>query len=103
MDKDDEQPEKDIVEVSEKVAELMEMGEEERVEYCKGVIKAVVGGFKEINSLSSKIAQARALKDYLKELEEKMEEIRVAVLYTIKEEFRETYLELLEMFAKSGL
>lgn len=102
MGKDDEERKGDVVEVSEKVAELMEMEEEERVEYCKKVIKAVADGFKEINEIKAKIGQARALKEYLKEIEENMEEIRVVVLYTMKEEFRETYLELLEMFAKSS-
>lgn len=103
MGEDDEKPKEDVVEVSEKVAELMEMGEEERVEYCKKVIKAVGKGLEEIGQIKSKIAQARAIKGYFKEIEEEMEEIRVAVLYTIKPEFRETYLELLEMFSKTNL
>lgn len=93
----------EIIEVSEAVAELMEMGEEERVEYCKSVVKAVAEGFKEIKEIGHKVKQARAMKEYLAELNENMEEIRVAVIYTIKPEYRDTYIDLLEEFGDLSL
>lgn len=95
--------EDESIEVSEKVAELMEMPEEERVEYCKNVIKAVAKGFEDIGELKTNIAKAKALKSYLAELNENMEEIRACVLYTIKKEFRDTYIDLLEQFAETSL
>lgn len=95
--------EEDTVEVSEAVAELMAMGEEERIEYCRKVIRAIGEGFKECMTGGSKIAQARAIKDYVAELREQADDIRAAMLFTIKKEFREIYIELLEAFTEISL
>jgi len=93
----------DGIEVSQSVAELMEMEAQERVEYCKQVIKTVGDGFKEIAKIDKRIAQARALKSYMEELKENMEDIRTAILYTIKPQFRDVYLDLLEELGSLGL
>lgn len=91
------------IEVNEEVAELMEMDEEERNEYCKEVIMAVAKGFEDILQISGKIPQAKALKEYMGELQEKMSEIRVVLFYTIKPEFRDVYLKLIETFSGVSL
>ena len=80
---------------------LMAFPEEERNQYCIDTIKAVAKGLQDVAQIKGKIAQVKALKKYMKSLREKKDEIMAPLLYTIKPEFRDTFIELLQNFSDS--
>ena len=80
---------------------LMAYPEAERNQYCIDTIMAVAKGLGDVAKIKGKIVQVKALKKYMKSLRDKKDEIMAPILYTIKPEFRDTYIELLQNFSDS--
>lgn len=78
---------------------LMAIPEEMRVKYCKDVLMAVVAGVEKVVSIDGKIPQFKAAQKLQKELMEQRFELIPAVLFTVKPEFRDFYMDLLEKFS----
>jgi len=81
--------------------ELMKLPEKERVEYCKRVIEAVVDALVKVKEVKAKVEQYKRAKKLYEELHRKRFELLPVFLYTIKPEFRDTYLDLLEKLGSS--
>jgi len=80
---------------------LMALPEEVRNKYCIDTMMAVADGLEQVTKIKGKIVQMKAMKKFLKSLREKKEEIMTPIIYTIKPEFRDTYIELLQRFSDS--
>lgn len=78
---------------------LMALPEKMRAQYCKGVIMAVVEGVEKVRKIDGKIPQAKAVQRLQKELMEQRFDLIPVVMFTVKPEFRDFYMELLERFA----
>ena len=78
---------------------LMALPEEVRVKYCIEVIIALADTAEKIAGIKGKLPQLKAVKEFLAELRTKKDEILPIILFTIKPEFRDTYLELLDTFS----
>lgn len=83
----------------EATSELMEMSEEDRATYCKGAIMAVVEAVEKVKSVDGKIPQMKAAQKLQKELMGQRFELIPVVLFTVKSEFRDFYMDLLERFS----
>lgn len=78
---------------------LMAIQEPERSRYCIEVVEALAEAVEKISKMDSKIKQARAVKEFMKELRIKRDEILPVVFYMVKPQFRDTVQMLLEKFA----
>ncbi len=81
------------------VHSLMAFPEDARNKYCIDTMLAVIRGLKPISKIKGKIPQYKALKKYFASLRDKKEEIMTPVLYMIKPEFRDTFLDALDEIA----
>jgi hypothetical protein len=81
------------------VHSLMALPESARNKYCIDTMMAVADGLEQVTKVKGKILQIKAMKKFLKSLREKKEEVMTPIIYTIKPEFRDTYIELLQRFS----
>jgi hypothetical protein len=78
---------------------LMAFPEEERDQYCIDVIKSLADAAENIAKIKGKIPQAKALKAFIKDLQNKRDEIEPVFFYMIKPEFRDVFLDLIKRFS----
>jgi len=96
MSKDDEKVDLSALEY------LMSLPPDIRDKYCIDTILALADAAEKITKMKGKIPQARAAKKFMSDLTAKMNEILPIVIYTVKDQFRDTYVGLLEKFRKFG-
>jgi len=82
-----------------KEAGLADLTEEERIEYVNQIIRSIADALKRIASEKSPLVQLQLAKQLKTELEQQADTILPVILYAIKPEFRQTFLELIEALA----
>lgn len=75
---------------------LMALPKDVRDKHCKDVIMSILNTLEKINSIQGKILQMKALKAFTEDMKRKRSVIEPIILYTIKPEFRDFYLDLLD-------
>ena len=94
MSEDDEKVDLEALEY------LMSLSPDVRDKYCIDTILALADAAEKIANMKGKIPQAKAAKKFFVDLKAKMNEILPIVMYTVKDQFRDTYVSLLEKFRK---
>ena len=95
-----EQAQKEIEEALEKETQwLMSLTPEKRTQYVKGVIESLGDSFKEIANAKGKGRKAKAAFKFLKELNNKTTDILPPIVYSIKPEFQQVYIGVLQELA----
>jgi len=75
---------------------MQNIPEPERVDYVNKVILSLSEAIAQIQSQPNRLEQAKMLKQFLAEWEQKGEEIILAILYSVKPEYRPAYIQLFQ-------
>ena len=75
---------------------LMKLPEEKRVEYVRKVLLSLANAVGKVMAEKNKIKRLKLLKKLQKEFESNKETIIVCLLYTIKDEFRDIVLKIMD-------
>lgn len=78
---------------------LPNLNYEQSVEYTINVLNALIQAIEQIAQIQGLLPKKKAIEQFLTEFDKKSPEIMTAILYSIKPEYRETYLKLFETLA----
>lgn len=82
---------------TEEANRLMRLSEKKRIEYVNAVIESLAQGLRRCFQEKNKIKRLKLLREFQKEVEKNKVQILVALLYTIKDEFRAGILKVLDI------
>jgi DNA repair exonuclease SbcCD ATPase subunit len=79
---------------------LIELTEDQRIEYATQVIQALTKALYTIKSQQGTLNQLKLAQQFMNELKQNGKEIIIALMYTVKPEFRPAYYELLSLLSE---
>ena len=94
---------KQLKKVEELMSRLMERSEEERVEWVNRVLDTIITYIKAIGEERNLLKKKRLAEEVARRLQEKQDEIIVAIMYAVKPVFRDKIVELLGVIGRLGV